>query len=144
MSNSDDYTNGNRTEHNSNWSYIPDHPYRILIVGGSGSGKTNGLLNYQADIGKIYPYTKDPYESKCQYLINKRKKVGLGHFKDPKAFIDYSNDMQDIYKNIKDYNPGKERKLLIVFVYMISDMINNKRLNPEVTELFSIIFITQS
>ena len=71
------------------WLHIPDHPYRILIVGGSGSGKTNALLNLinkQPDIDKIYLYAKDPYEAKYQYLINKREKVGLDHFKDPGGF----------------------------------------------------------
>ena len=56
---------------------------------------------------KIYLYVKDPYEAKYQHLINKRKKVGLGHFNDPKDFMEYSNDMQNVYKNIEDYNPGK-------------------------------------
>ena len=96
-----DYTNENIIEHNSKWLYIPDHLYRILIVGGSGSRKTNALLNLmnnQPDIDKIYLYAKDPYEAKYQYLINKREKVGLDHFDDPKAFIEYSNDMQDVYK----------------------------------------------
>ena len=59
-------------------------------------------INNQPDIDKIYLYAKDPYEAKYQYLINKREKVGLDHFDDPKAFIDYSNDMQDFYKNIED------------------------------------------
>ena len=84
-----------------NWPYIPDHPCRILITGGSASGKTNLLLNFvenQPDIDKIYLYAKDLYEPKCQYLINKRESVGINHFKDPKAFIDYSNDMHDVYK----------------------------------------------
>ena len=78
MINFDDYTNENIIEHNSKWPYIPDYPYRILIVGGSGSGKTNALLNLinnQLDIDKIYLYPKDPYEKKYQYLINKREKV---------------------------------------------------------------------
>ena len=154
MINFDDYTNENKTEHNSKWPYIPDHPYRILIVAGSGSGKINALLNLinnQPDIDTTCLYVKDPYEAKYQYVINKREKVGLDHFKDPKAFIEYSNDMQDVYKNIEDYNPGKKCKMLIVFDDMITDMINNKKLNPVVTELFirgkklniSIIFITQ-
>ena len=72
-----EYTNENKTEHNSKWSYIPYHPYRILIVGGSGSGKTNALMNLiknQLYIDKIYLYGKDPYEAKYQYLINKREK----------------------------------------------------------------------
>ena len=123
-------------------------------MGGSGSGKTNALLNLinnRSDIDKTYLYTKDPYEVKYQYLINKCEKVGLNHFNDPKAFMEYSNDMLDVYKNIEDYNPDKERKLLIVFDDMITDMVNKKRLNPIVTELFirgrklniSIVFITQ-
>ena len=155
MINSDDYTNENITKHNLKWSYIPDHPYRILIIGGSGSGKTNALLNLinnQPGIDKIYLYAKDPYEKKNQYLINKRENVGLNHFNDPKAFMEYSNDTQDVYKNIEDYNPIKKRKVLIVFDDMIADMINNNKLNPIVTELFirsrklniSIFFNTQS
>ena len=77
-------------------SYIPDHPYRILIIGGSGSAKTNvlsNLINNLPDTDKIYLYAKDPYETKYQYLINKREKVGLNVNDDPKAFIEYSNDM---------------------------------------------------
>ena len=70
--------------------------------------------NNQPDIDKIYLYEKDPYEKKYQYLINKREKVGLNHFNDPKAFIEYSNDMEDVYKNIEDYNPIKKRKVLII------------------------------
>ena len=133
---------------------MPHHPYRILIIGGSGSGKTNALLNLisnQPDIDKIYLYAKDPYEAKYQFLINKRESTGLKHFNDPKAFIEYSNDMHDVYKNIDDYNPDKENKILIVFDDMIADMINNKKLNSIVTEFFirsrklsiSIVFITQ-
>ena len=111
----------------------------ILIIGGSGSGKTNVLLNLienQPDIDKIYLYAKDPYESKYQYLINKREGVGINHFNDPKAFIEYSNDMRDVYKNIDEYNIDKENKILIVFDDMIADIINNKKLQSTVTELF--------
>ena len=155
MINFDDYTNENIIEHNSKWPYIPDHPYRILIIGDSGSGKTNALLNLinnQPDIDKIYLYAKGPYDAKYQYLINKHEKVGLDHFDDPKAFIEYSNDMRDVNKNIDEYNPRKKRKVLIVFDDMIADMINNKKLDSIVTELFirgrrlniSIVFITQS
>ena len=78
--NFDDYANENKTQHNSNWSYIPDHPYRILIIDGSKSGKTNALLNLtnnQPDIDKIYLYAKDPYDNKYQFLINKRESIGL-------------------------------------------------------------------
>ena len=131
MINFDNYINENKTEHNSNWSYIPDYPYRIHILGGSGSRKTNALLNLindQPDIDKIYLYAKDPYEAKYQYLINKREKVGLNHFNDPKVFMEHSNDMSHVYKNIEDYNPDNKRKVLIVFDDMIADMINNKKL----------------
>ena len=105
MINFDDYANENKTEHNLKWLYIPDHPHRILIIGGSGSGKTNALLNLinnQPDIDKIYLYAKDPYEAKYQFLINKRESTGLKHLNDPKAFIEYSNDMENIYKKIND------------------------------------------
>ena len=139
MINFDECTNENKINHNPNWPYIPDHPYRILIVGGSESGKTNTLLNLinnQPDIHKIYLYAKDPYEDKYQILIKKRESVGLKHFIDPKAFIEYSNDMHDVYENINDYNPDKENKISIVFDDMIADMIDNKKLNSIVTELF--------
>ena len=97
-------------------------------------------------------YAKDPHEPKYQFLINKRESTGLKHFNDPKAFIEYSNDMHDVYKNIDEYNPDKENKILIVFDDMIADMINNKKLNSIVTELFirgrksniSLVFITKS
>ena len=105
-----DHTNENKTEHNLNWPYIADHPYKILIVGGSGSGKTNALLNLinnEPYIDKIHLYAKDPYEAKYQYLINKREKAVLNHYDDPKAFMEYSNDMQDVYKKIEEYSPGK-------------------------------------
>ena len=92
----DDYTNENKTQHNLKLLYIRDHSYRLLIIVGSGSGKTNALLNLinkEPDIDKIYLYAKDPCEAKCQYLINKRESTELKHFNDPKAFIKYSNDM---------------------------------------------------
>ena len=76
MINFNNYENESKTEQNSKWLYIPDHPYRILIIGGSGSGKTNALLNVinnQPDIDKMYLYAKDPYEKKYQFLISKRE-----------------------------------------------------------------------
>ena len=118
MTNFDDYANENKTEHNSNWPYTPVHPHRILIIGGSGSGKTNGLLNLienQPDIDKIDLYAKDPYEAKYQYLINILEKIGIDYHDDPKAYIEYSNDMHDVYNNIDEYNPDKDNKNLIVF-----------------------------
>ena len=113
MINFDDYTNENKTQHNLKWPYIPDHPYRVLIIGGSGSGKTNALfnlINNQPDTDRIYLYAKDLYEPKYQFLINKRKSTGLKHFNDPKAFMEYSNDMQDVYKSINQYNPNNNKK----------------------------------
>ena len=85
-------------------------------------------------------------------MINKREDVGIDHFNDPKAFIEYSSDMRNVHKNIDDYNPNQENKILIVFDDMIADMIHNKKLNSIVTELFirgrklniSLVFITQS
>ena len=155
MINFDNYVNENKTKHNKNWPYIQDHPYKILIIGGSESGITNLLLSLienQSDIDKIYLSAKDPYESKYHHLSDKREGVGINHFKDPKPFIEYSNDMHDLYKNIDDYNLDKENKILIVFDDMIADMIHNKKLNSIVTELFirgkklniSLVFITQS
>ena len=155
MINFDNYTSENKTINSRSWPYIPDYPYRILIIRGSGSGKTNLLINLienQPDIDKIYLYAKDLYESKYQFLIDKNESVGINHFEDPKAFIDYSNDMHDVYKNIDNYNPDKENKILIVSDDMIADMINNKKLNSVVSELFirgrklniSLVFITQS
>ena len=97
-------------------------------------------------------YAKDPYEAKYQYLIKTRDKLGTDHHNDPRAYIEYSNDMHDVYKNINYYNPDKENKILIVFDDMIADMINNKNLNSPLTELFirgrklniSLVFIAQS
>ena len=112
----DIYTNENKRKHNSDWPYILDHTYRILIIEGSGSGKINALLNLinnQRDIDKIYLYAKDPYEDKYQFLIKKRENIGLKHFNDPKAFIEnndndhQNNDMHDVHKNIDNYNPNK-------------------------------------
>ena len=137
--NFDDYVSEIRTKHNLNWPYTPDHPYRMLIIVGSGSAKTNVLLNLienQPDIDKIFLYTKDLYEAKYQYLINILEKVSLDHFDDPKAFIEYSSDIHDVYKNRNEYNPNEDRKILIVFDDMIADIINNKKLDSTVTKLF--------
>ena len=150
----DNYVNENKTEHNKNWPHTPDKPYRILLIRGSGSGKTNLVLNLiedQPDIHKIYLYAKDPYEAKYQYLIKIREKVGIGHHNDPRAYIEYSNNTHDVYKNIGEYNPDPENKT-IVFGDMIADMIKNRKSDSIVTELFitgrklniSIVFITQS
>ena len=97
-------------------------------------------------------YAKDPHEAKYQYLINRRESVGTKRFSDPKAFIEYSNNIRDVYKNINYYNRDKENKILIVFDDMIADMIHNKMLDSIVTELFirgrklniSLVCVTQS
>ena len=89
MINFDNYVSENKTKHNPNWPYTPDKPYRILIIGGSRFGKTNVLSNLienQPDIDKIYLYAKDLYETKYQYLIDKRESVGIHRFNDPKVF----------------------------------------------------------
>ena len=110
------------------------------------------LINNQPGIDKIYLYTKDLYEAKYQFLINKRESTWLKHFNDPKAFIEYLSDMQNVYKNIDKYKTDKEQKILIVFDDMIAEIINDKKLNSIATELFirgtklniSLVFITQS
>ena len=112
MINLDIITNENK-EHNEKWSYIPDHPYRVIINGDSGSGKTNAsinLINEQNDIDEIYLYTRDLSESKYEYLIKKREDAEIKHVNNPNSFIKYSNTMDDVYENINDYNPIKKGK----------------------------------
>ena len=104
MINFGDITKENIKEHNLNSPQTPDHPYRIFIIQGSGSGKTNSLfslISQQPDIDRIQLYAKGPYESKYYFLINKRESTVLTHVNDCEAFIEYSNDMDDIYKNIE-------------------------------------------
>ena len=99
MFNFDYITKEDIEEHNPNWPELPDHPYRILIIGGSGSGETNALLNlinHETDIDKIYLFAKNPYESKYKLLINKRESTGLKYLKDSKPFIEYCNNTDDI------------------------------------------------
>ena len=96
MINIDNFVNENKIEHNKKWPYIPDHPYRIIIIGGSGSGKTNALINLmneQNDIDKIYLYAKDLSKPKYEYLIKKCEDAEIKHLNNPNAFIEYSNTM---------------------------------------------------
>ena len=114
MINLDSITNENNKEHNEKWPYIPDHPYRIIIIGGSGSGKTNALINLineQNDIDKIYLYARDLSEPKYEYLIKKREDAGIKHLNNSYAFIECSNTTDDVYQNINDDNPSKKRKI---------------------------------
>ena len=108
-------------------------------------------MTHESDIDKFHLHTKDPYEGKYQFLINKRKSTGLKRFNHSKAFMEYSNDMDDIYKSTEDYNPNKRRKILIVFDDIVADMLSSRKLNPIVTEFIRgrklnifVAFITQS
>ena len=135
----DDVTKENINEHNPNWLQITDHPFRILIIEDSGSGKTIFLFNLisqQPDIDKINLYAIDPQEAKYQSLINKCKSTSFKDLNYSKAFIEYSNGIDDIYKYIEEYNQNKKRKILIVFDDRIAGTLTSKKLNPIVTELF--------
>ena len=139
MINLDSDTNENNKEHNKKWPYIPDHPCGILITGGSGSWKTNGLLNLikeQDDIDKIYFYAKGLSQPKYEFLIKKREDAGTKHFSDPNPFIECSNMMDDDYENIDDYSPNRQRKILIVFDDMIAENMSNKKFQATIKELF--------
>ena len=135
---------------------MPDPPYRIFIIGGSGSGKTNTLLNLineQHDINKIYLYARDLNEPKYKILIKNHKDAGIKHLNDPDAFIECSNMMDDVYDNIHDNNSSRKRKIFIVFDDMIADIMTTKKCQAIIIkELFircrklniSLVFITQS
>ena len=143
------------SNNNTSFSEDNDSPFRMLIIGPSGSGKTNTLLhliNNLHPIDKIYLYAKDIHEPKYEYLINKRDQVGIKNLNDPHAFIEYSDDMNDVLDDINNYNKNRNKKVLIVFDDMIADIEYNKNLKPIIKELFyrackinvSIVFITQS
>ena len=134
MINLDSITNENNEKHNEKWPYIPDDPYRILIIGGSESGKTNTLLNLIKEqdnhdvIDQIYLYVKDLSEPKYQYLIKKREDAGIRNVNNPNAFIVCSKTMNDVYEDIDNYNSKRNKKVLIVFDDMTADIMTNFRL----------------
>ena len=140
---------------NKNENKNNDWPFRMLIIGPSGSGKTNNLLhliNNLHPIDKTYSYAKDKHEPKYEYLISKREQTGIKNLSDPKAFIEYSNDMNDALDDINNYNKNRDKKVLTVFDDMIADTEYNKNFKRIIKELFyrarkinvSIVFITQS
>ena len=110
MFNFDDIANENNEEHNLKWPYIPDHLYRILII--VDQEKTNALLNLTKEpdsdsftaIDKIYLYAKDLDEPKYHLFIKKRENAGIKHLDVQRVFIEYLNTMDDVYKNINNYN----------------------------------------
>ena len=102
----DSITNESNKEYNEKWLFIPDHPYRILIIGGSGSGKTNALLNSMKEqdaIDKMFLYAKDLSEPK---------------------------------ENIDDYNLRRQRKVLIAFDDMVANIMTNKKFQGIIKELY--------
>ena len=114
-----------------NYSENDDWPFRMLIIGPSGSGKTNTLshlINNFHPIDKIYLYAKDMDEKKYQYLINKREQAGIKNLNNPHAFIEYSNDMNDVLEDINNYNKNRDKKALIIFDDMIADIMRNENL----------------
>ena len=142
---------------NKNTSSLEDNnwPFRMLIIGPSGSGKNNTLLhliNNLHPIDKIYLYAKDIHEPKYEYFINKREQAGIKNLNDPHPFIEYSNDMNDALDDINGYNKNRDKKVLIVFHDMIADIEYNKNFKRTIKELFyrtrkinvSIVFFTQS
>ena len=153
--NLDSITNENNNEHIEKWPFIPDHPYRILIIGGSGSGKTNALLSLikeQDNIDKIYLYAKDLSQPKYKLWNKKREDVGIKYCTDLNGFIECSNTMDDVYQKIYQYNPSRKRKILIVSDDMVADIMSNKKFKAIIKELFSrcrklnisLVFIIQS
>ena len=149
MLNLDNIVSNKKEGKDNNW------PFRMLIIGPSSSGKTNVLLhliNNLHTIDKIYLYAKDIYEPKYEYLINKREQAAIKNLDDPKAFIEYSDDIDDVLDNINNCNRNRDKKVLIVFDDMIADIEYNKNFKKKIKELFyrahkiniSVVFITQS
>ena len=149
--------NLDNTVSNKNTSSSEDNnwPFRMLIIGPSGSGKTITLLHLINNLhptDKIYLHAKDIHEPKYEYLINERERAGIKNLNDPNAFIEYSDDMNDVLDDINNYNKNRDKKVLIVFDDMIADIEYNRNFKQVIKELFyrahkiniSIVFITQS
>ena len=110
-----------------------------MIIGGSGSGKTKALFNLiieQNGIDKIYLHARDSSKPKYEYLIKKRENAGINHLNDSNAFIECSDNVDDVYENIDAYNPSRRRKILIVFDDMIADIMGNKKFEAIIKESF--------
>ena len=139
MLNLDDITNENNKEHNDKMAI-----YSRSFVQNFGNcwfwiRKTNALLNLisqQDDIDRIYLYAKELSETKHEILIKKRENVGIKHLNDSNAFIECSNTMDDVYENIDDYKPNRQKKILIVFDDMIADIMSNKKFQAIIKESF--------
>ena len=140
---------------NKNENKVNNWPFRMLIIGSSGFDKTNTLLhliNNLDPIDKIYSYAKDLHEPKYEYFISKREQAGIKDLNEPKAFIEYSDDMDDVLDDINNYNKNRDKKVLTVFDDMIADIEYNKNFKRIIKELFyrtrkinvSIVFIMQS
>ena len=149
MSNLDDNVSNKKENKGNDW------PFKMLIIGPSGSGKTNTLLhliNNFHPIDKIYLYAKETDEKKYQYLINKREQAGIKNLNYLHAFIEYSNDMNDVLDDINKYNKNRDKNVLIIFDDMIADIMRSEKFKAIVKELFircrklniSIAFITRS
>ena len=131
------YDQSAEINHNPNWPYILDHHYRLLIIVGSRSDKNNVLLNLSKnqlpDIDTIYLFVKDSFESKYELLIKASEKVKIKSLKNPKVFANHLQTIYDVYENLEDYNPTKNRKMLIVFDDMIAiwswKMLTKENLN---------------
>ena len=128
MINLDSIINENNKKHNQKWPYLPDHPYRILIIGGSGSGKTNALINLINEPNDIN--NLDLSKLKYKYLIKKREDVGIKHVDNLNTFIECWSTMDDVYENIHDNNPSRKKKILIAFDDMIADVMTSKNFKP--------------
>ena len=149
MLNLDNIVSNKNENKDNNW------PFRMLIIGSSSSGKTNTLLhliNNLHPIDKIYLYAKDLSEPKYEFLINKREQAGIKTLNDPHAFMEYSNDMDDVLDDINNYNKNRDKRVLIVFDDMTADIMSSKKFKAIIKEIFnrcrklniSIVFITQS